>query len=176
MSEQDSINFSDLYAKYQKEAEVLVLPVGTHTLKVTGCNPKGKGVLPIYTPVDGPDAGKRVMCGVMSPGDSDAGRVAFMQRLVKFGLTKEFFAQSPTLKDISAALVGRVIEGAITIEPWEGEPRNKLGFGIKLVSAPALPSVGGVPNVQAAAAAPAPSLTPPNVAASQPTLTNDPGF
>jgi hypothetical protein len=146
MSENE-FSFKDLYDKFEKESEIHVLQAGSHTLRVTGCSPKGKGLMPIYTPVEGPDAGKRVMCGVMSPGDSDAGRVAFMQRLVKFGLSKEFFSQEPSLKEISAALVGRVITGEITIEPWNGEPRNKLGFGIKLVSAPPLPAVAGIPSI-----------------------------
>jgi len=184
----EEMNFLELYEQYEKEAEVLVLDPGKHKLKVTSCTPKGKGLFPTYTPAEGPDAGKRVLCGVMSPGDSQKGKIAFMLMLSKFGLTKEFFAQKPTMKDVANALVGRVIEGELIIEAWNGENRNKLGFGIKLISAPPLPARAGVPSIPTASAPPvsepaaatppqaAPSFLPPQAPAASAVADGDEAF
>lgn len=174
-----------LFAEYEKNSAVTVLDAGKYKLEVTNCSPRNNGVLPTYKLVEGPGAGARVFAGGIYPGETEGGRIAFFRKLEKFGLGKEFFGQNPTLEDVAKALVGRVIEADLEVGHWQGEPRNEMGFGIKLVSAPATPAVGGVPAAAVTTttttpptATPVPSATAPSstVTAPPPGTTNDPGF
>lgn len=153
----DTVNLRDLFDAYEKESAVTILQPGKHRLKVKSAAPRGTGVLPIFTPVDGPDAGKTVMAGGIYQGDTDGGRNAFFRKLEKFGLGRDFFQTASTMKEIADALVGRVITADLTVKEWNGEPRNELGFGITLEDSPALPAPAGVPAVATAA----PAATPP---------------
>lgn len=146
MSEQ---TLGQLFAEYEKTSAITVLPAGKHKLEVSTATVRGKGVIPTYKILEGPDTGKRAMAGVISPGDTEEGRVSFFRKLEKFGLGKEYFTSNPeaTLADIAKALVGRVVVLELAEKEWNGEPRNEMGFNIELVSSPPLPAVGGVPNV-----------------------------
>lgn len=150
----DSVTLGQLFAEYEKTSSITVLPDGKHKLRVTSCTARNKGVCPVYTPIEGPSAGKRCMAGGIYPGDSEGGRQAFFRKLEKFGLNKEFFNQNPTLKDVADALVGRVVELDLTVGSWGDEPRNELAFGIKLLDGGSTPSVAGIPNVSQTTAAP----------------------
>lgn len=174
MSENE-VNLAALFEEYERTSKLTVLPEGKHKLKVTSCTVKNKGLQPVYEALEGPEAGSRVMAGGIFPGDSEGGRMAFFRKLEKFGLTKEYFAQRPSLDDVRKALVGRVIEADLTIREWNGEPRNELAFGIKLLESPPLPAVGGVPQV-ATAPAPAPAPAAAAAAPGVPTTDPDPGF
>lgn len=170
----DNVRLGDLFDEYEKTSAITVLETGKHTLKVTSCTVRNKGVCPIYSPVTGPQAGLRVMAGGIYPGDSEGGRNAFFRKLEKFGLTKEFFKQGPTLSDVAKSLVGRVVELDLTVGDWNGEPRNDMSFAIKLISAPDAPSVGGIPNVPTPSAPPvvsAPAPVVPSAPATEQTQT-----
>lgn len=174
----DSVDLGALFAEYERTSALTVLDPGKHKLKVASATVKSNGIQPVYEVVEGPQAGQRVMAGGIFPGDSEGGRQAFFRKLEKFGLNKDFFAQKPSLDDVRKALIGRVVIAELSVREWNGEPRNELAFGIKLVSAPALPSVGGVPAV--AATTPAASAPPVPAAAAPPVPTGtadpDPGF
>jgi len=170
-----------LFAEYEQNAAITVLPAGKTKLEVTACTVRNKGVCPVYKVVEGPDAGKRAMAGGIYPGDTEGGRIAFFRKLEKFGLGKEFFQANPTLEDVAKALKGRVVVVDLSVKEWQGEPRNEMGFSIELVSAPSLPPVGGVPVTTPVAdtttttviPTPASSGTPAVI----PTVTDtDPGF
>lgn len=184
----EDVNLQALFDEYERTSKLTVLPEGKHKLKVTSCTIKNKGLQPVFEtlePTPGADGkavepGSRVMAGGIFPGDTDGGRNAFFRKLEKFGLTKEYFAQRPSLEDVRKALIGRTIEADLTIKEWNGEPRNELAFGIKLLDAPPLPGIGGVPQVTPAAAptpevAP-PTQTPPPAPTGAPAADPDPGF
>jgi hypothetical protein len=175
----DTTTFAEMYAEHKRTSEVTVLEPGRYQLTVDACIPrksaKGSwGLQPIYKLATGPDAGARVMAGGIYPGEagSAGGRAAFFRKLQLFGLDENFFVNSignlsgeDAMKVIAKALVGRVIEADLTISDFTGEPRNELAFGIKLISSPDLPSVGGVPNI------PAPAVAPPVTQAVAPPAT-----
>ena len=160
----DSVTFAEMYAEHKRTSEVTVLEPGRYTLTVDGCTPRKSskgtwGLQPIYKLSAGPNAGARVMAGGIYPGEAGSvgGRAAFFRKLQLFGLDENFFVNSigslsgeEAMKVIAKALIGRVIEAELTVSDFTGEPRNEMAFGIKLVSAPPLPSVGGVPNVSVA--------------------------
>lgn len=175
-----------LFAEYEQNSDLTVLPADRYTLRVTSCTVRNNGLLPVYKVEEGPYAGKRVMAGGIYPGKTEGGRVAFFRKLQKFGLGKDFFSQNPTLQDVAKALNDRVVTIVLGVDTYQGEQRNEMGFDITLVSAPGTPVVGGstVPSVapQAAATstAPQPAPTPINdtTPAPTPTATSapDPGF
>lgn len=177
-----SENLASLFAEYEKNAAITVLPKGTHRLKVASASAKNNGIQPVFTVQEGPDAGKRAMAGGIFPGTTEGGRIAFFRKLEKFGLGKDFFAKNPTLEDVAKALVGRVVDVDLDVKEWNGEDRNEMGFGIKLVDAPALPGVGGVPNTATSASAPVssepqvPAPVPTSAATATPVVDTDPGF
>lgn len=160
MSDDDNVRLGTLFEEYEQNSKITILDAGKHTLEVTSCTARNKGVCPVYKILEGPNVGKRAMAGGIYPGDSEGGRQAFFRKLEKFGLTKQFFSLNPTLSDVAKALVGRVVKLDVTIGEWNGEPRNDLAFGIELVSSPDLPAVGGVPSIPAPASAPALVSTP----------------
>lgn len=180
----DEVSLGHLFEEYEKNSKLTVLEAGNHTLKVTSCTTKNKGLIPVYTPVSGPNAGKRVMAGGIYPGETEGGRQAFFRKLEKFGIGAAFFKQSPSLADVAKAMIGRVVEVELEVESWNDEPRNALAFKIKLVSAPDLPSIGGVPQVaapqsppqQAAAPQQATPAAAPQVAPAVAVADADPGF
>jgi hypothetical protein len=156
----ENVSLGALFAEYEKNAAITILEAGSHDLEVKSCTVKGKGVVPVYSPVSGPNAGKRVMAGSISPGDTEGGQIAFFNKLGKFGLGKDYFALNPTLKDVANALIGRVIRVELGVKDWKGEPRNEMGFNIQLLNAPAVPAIGGGAPVPAAAPAVAPAPAP----------------
>lgn len=156
------VSVSDLYQSYEKD-ELVVLPAGNHRLEVISCSVRnGNAVMPVFRAVGGPYAGKRVMTGQETLTEKAAS--IFFRNMKGYGLEKSFFDQSPTMEQIAQALVGRVVDMELTIEPYKGEDRNKHGIGaVKLVgtkdSAGVLTEVGGgtaptVPEAQTAAPAP----------------------
>lgn len=176
----DEVDLRALFDEYERTSAVNVLPGGKHKLKITSCTTKNNGLMPVFTPTEGPATGTRVLAGGIFPGDSEGGRMAFFRKLEKWGLGKDFFAQRPSLQDVAKALVGRVAEVEISVGDWQGEARNEMGFNIKLVEAPGLPAIGGVPQVAVPATpqVPTPSAVA-EPAAPQPVADNadeDPGF
>lgn len=170
------VSVSDLYQTFEKD-ELVVLPPGNHRLEVISCSVRnGNAVMPVFRAVGGPYAGKRVMCGQETLTEKAAS--IFFRNMKGFGLEKSFFDTQPSMEQIAQALVGRVVDVELTIEPWKGEDRNKHGIGaVKLVgtkdAAGVLTEVGGgttpaatpAPAAAAPAAAPAPAPAPAPAAA-----------
>lgn len=135
----------DLYEQYQHD-ELVLLPDGEHRLGVVGCSVKDNSVTPIFRVVGGPDEGKRVMAGPQVLTEQSAN--IFFRNMKGFGLGRAFF--EPRLDDVSAlmqsiasALVGRVVDVTLTVEPYGTYKRNKIVIGaIKLVWAPDHPGDG----------------------------------
>lgn len=131
-------------AKHAKDEELAVLEAGTYTLEVTRCSVRGdNALLPVYTVVGGPDAGKTVMVGQLTLTEKAAS--IFFRNLRCFGIDKAFFETAQSLKEVADALTGRIVEMEVLKEEWKGEDRNKFPIGgVKLVS---LGSADGVPAV-----------------------------
>lgn len=169
---------ADLYKSFEQD-ELVVLPAGNHRLEIVSCSVKnGNAVMPLARAVGGPFAGKRVMFG----GEHLTEKAAsiFFRNMKGYGLEKPFFdsishlEKEEFLAQIAQALVGRVVDMELTIDPYKGQDRNKHEIGgIKLVgqkdSAGQLVTVDGsaAPAAPAAPAA-APAATPPPAPAPAP--------
>lgn len=180
-----AINLQQMFAAYQDEDELTVLPSDTYELEVIQCSAKEDRVTPVYKVRSGPYAGKRVMAGQLV--FSEKARSITFRKLSGFGIGQDFImsiANSPNpMQELANALVGRVIRVKVEAAPWQGEMRNNLPInGIQLVSGgggvagaaappPAAPTPQAAPTPAPAAPAPPPQAAPapPAAPASPPT-------
>lgn len=182
-----------LYDQFEDD-EAIVLPAGNHRLEVSTCTVKnGNGLFPMFRAVGGPNAGKRVMAGtqVLTPNSASI----FFRNMKGFGLGRDAIEAIPgdSIEEIVAGLApqlpGRIVDVELTIEPWQGDDRNKIAIGgIKLVGikdeagvvhevssgaptapAPAAPTAAPVAEAPAAPAPPpAPAAPAPQPVPEQP--------
>ena len=149
-----------VFAQHKADNDLECLDPGVYRLEVTSCKARATDIMPVYKVVAGPHSGKRVMAGVFSV-KSDGAIGIFKQNMKGFGLGEEVWAVpgQDSLDFFASAIKGRVADIELGVRPWQGENRNEVKIGkITLVSAPALPTPGGIP---VGAAAPAPTAPAP---------------
>lgn len=131
MSEVDT---AQLYAEYEKNDKITVVPGGRYRLRIVRANVKGAVIITVCEVVGGTHDGERVY--PLNLSCTEKARGIFFMQLDQLGYTKEFFARSPTLGDIASALVGKVLDADLVVDDHRGQRRNMTVLGsIELVSA-----------------------------------------
>ena len=175
-----SFNLGAALADYKSNSEVTVLDADTYTLEVisaaAGTAAKGPTIFPVFKVATGPLVGKRVLCGKLS--FSEAALWKTFPIIRGFGITDDFIAQADStpnpIKTIADALVGRVVDATVSVEEWDGSPRNRLN---KVTISAGATAVAPPPPPAAAAQAAAPAAqAPPPPPPAAPAPANVPSF
>lgn len=169
-------NLGQALRSYKENSEITVLDAGTYVLECTsatsGVAAGGPTITPVFKVVGGPQAGSRVMVGKMSFAEGALWKT--MPQVMGFGISEEYMEQANSqpdpIKTLANAMVGRVVEATVKIEPWQGEDRNKL-VSVKIADG-GLSSAAAPPPPQTQA--PTPTETPAPV--SDPAIVARPEF
>ncbi len=102
----DSLNFAQMYTNSTGDE---ALPAGQYAVRVTGVTHKvtstGKPMLQLRAVVaGGPNDGKSLFDNMVITADNDKAMYYFFKDLEAHGIGKDFFATSPSLDGICAAL------------------------------------------------------------------------
>lgn len=146
MSNTASYNWEDLLKQADEAGGFEPVPEGTYDvecIKAVGKAAKtGRDmVVATFKIIGGPCNGRVVMNNYVLVTDKPQALQIFFRNMTTFGMSREFFAQKPSIAAVAAQMVGKKVSIEVTVEPYgdrqTNQVKNTKSFGAGAAAQPA---------------------------------------